>query len=236
MWKTHFITLAVLAALVVPLYGFDIWMNKSAGSTPLINFTGLITALYAILLGAHAIVTTGVIWFFEPEKVLPFHLGGSLLSVLVAVAGFFAFEEFHQWNAKRDFDAKVAVQEEDRYVLKLDSWKASPSRFFPEHFEAVVLSEMKGRLSVHFEGRTADENREQMFAGSLKQSVTVMPGEKTEIQFPLKTYSEGKLGNMTVTLTLFTDERKKNEIIRKRYQTDPVARTFFQGTFYEELR
>lgn len=236
MWKTHLITLAVLAALIAPLYGFDIWMNKSAGSSPLINFTGLITALYAILLAAHAVVTTGLIWFFKPEKIISLHLGASFLSVLVAVAGFFAFEEFHQWKAKRDFDAKMAFQEEDRFVLKLDSWKVSPSRFFPEHFEAVVMSEMPGRLSVHFEARAADENREQLFAGSLDQSLTVKPGEEVAVKFPLKTYSDGKLGNMTVALTLFTSERKKNEVIRKRYQTDPIARKFFQGTFYEELR
>ena len=236
MWKTHLVTLAALTVLIAPLYGFDIWLNKSAGSSPLINFTGLLTALYAILLAAHVVVTTGLVWFLKPEKVIFLHLLGSLLSVMVAVAGFFAFEEFHQWNAKRNHEARMDFQEKDRSVLTLNSWKITPSRFFPERFEAVVVSKIPGQVSVHFEARADDENREQLFAGSLKTSLPAKAGEEIVITFPLKSYSEGKLGNMVATITLFTNERKNNEIIRKRYQTNPVARKYFQGTFYEELR
>ena len=234
MSKFHFIILAGLALLALPVYLADRnLMAPTSGPLP-VDMRGVLITVYLIWFGIEAVVSTGLLLAFRDARPVWIHLLSAPVAVLLTIAGVVAFGAFGDYRAGKAREAHLEARAGYADAIRLVQWQLEPAVGTPERALLSLDFWFSGRFAAHIEGRSIDDM--QTYTGELKPQVQVEAGEHLDAVLPLTHYRDLPAENVSITLYLFKDETgSAPEDIRMTYRSGLTAREDDGSRFHAPL-
>jgi hypothetical protein len=225
MWYHHWIILAVLAALALPVYLLDHLLLKSRGDIFLFDASGMITGFYGLWLAVHIPVSSIAMYFFNADRIYGLHAVMAVASAGILLAGLTIVSHVDSARSKSRHEARMAMREGLFDAITLEKWWSAGSPDRPDRVGVVVTFEHSGRVAASVHGRTERPDARGVYHGEMRPQKQVTAGEKIEYEFPLKYYADEPAPDVTFSFMLFRDRTgSAPEDIIKNYVAAPQRR------------
>jgi hypothetical protein len=225
MWYHHWMILAVLATLALPVYLLDHLLLKSRGDIFLFDASGMIVWFYGLWLAVHIPVSSMAMYFVNAERVYGLHAVTAVASAGILLAGLTIVSHVDSTRSKSRHETRMAMREGLFDAISLEKWwyVGSPDR--PARVGVVVAFEHSGRVAASVHGRTGRPDPRGIYHGEMRPQQQVRAGEKIEYEFPLKYYTDEPVPEVTFSFMLFRDRTgSAPEDIIKAYVAAPERR------------
>lgn len=235
MLESHTRLCVILLLLSIPIAIADFILLKDKGGGWIsLDFRGILTGAYLIVMVLHIMISTIMIKYFSWQQVGTVHGISAVFSIglfCLSVFGYFT------WQKKQDrerYEATQAIRAKLFHVLSLDEWKYSPDSINATEIIVSVTVSESGRFSCNANGFGEGEFGEMLFHSDKVKQRGVEKGEHFVHTIPIKWLKAGVPEKIEITLYLFADNTgSAGQDVTKIFTTHPTRDD--DGQYFYEL-